>query len=349
MSEEMDLLSTTAPEQDGQEAESAPEAVPENLIPDVGQHLRLAREARGVSVAEVSAALKLSPRQVKAIEANEWLQWPRTVIRGFVRNYARYLELDIAALMVALDSIPMPEGPELVVGAPSAVDMPREGAGDRRDYVRVAAGLIALILAILACLLVPVETWRSGLASIKALVSEKQAGSTMAVISSGVSGDVSGIVLPAPEVVIVPISGPGEDVPPLPAPPAADAASVATPLPVPVPVPVSVPSTSSASSVPSVSAPAPAPLPVPAPAPAPPSGEGLSFFFEQSSWVEVRDANGRLLLSRILPAGSQREVAGQPPFSLIVGNTSGVTLHYRGKLVPLAQHSSGGVARLTLE
>jgi cytoskeleton protein RodZ len=325
MSEENLLESATVPERDEEEAQE-PESAPENAIPDVGQHLRLAREARGVSVAEVSAALKLSPRQVKAIEANEWLRWPRTVIRGFVRNYARFLDLDTTPLMAALDDIPMPEGSELVIGAPSAVDMPREGGGDRRDYARVIAGLIVLILAILACLLIPVETWQSGIASIKALISEKQADSTMVATPSGISG----IVLPAPEVVIVPISDPVKDAPPT------RAAPVSASLPAPLPDPVSTPAASPAPSI-------------PAPDPAPPSGEGLSFFFEQSSWVEVRDGNGQLLLSKILPAGSQREIGGQPPFSLIVGNSPGVTLYYRGKPVPLAQHGSGGVARLTLE
>ncbi|MEF8707781.1 MAG: DUF4115 domain-containing protein [Candidatus Accumulibacter propinquus] len=49
------------------------------------------------------------------------------------------------------------------------------------------------------------------------------------------------------------------------------------------------------------------------------------------------------------PAGSQREVDGQPPFSLVVGNATQVTVEYRGRAIELAPHSKDDVARLTVE
>ena len=70
-----------------------------DLSPDVGGKLRTAREAKRLSLEDTAFALKLSPRQVADIEANEWSGLPKTVIRGFVRNYARYLGLDPAQLM----------------------------------------------------------------------------------------------------------------------------------------------------------------------------------------------------------------------------------------------------------
>jgi cytoskeleton protein RodZ len=298
------------------EEKSFPEALPEepeaasaSVAIDVGEQLRLAREARGVSINEVSATLKLSPRQVKAIEANEWFQWPRTVIRGFIRNYARYLELDIAPLMSTLDEAPMPESPELVVGPSSRVDMPREGGSDRRDYLRVLAGLLILVFAILACFLVPVETWRSALASFV----DSQEKQTDSAKTPG-SRSEAGVILAVPEAVIVPAS----PAPVLPEPPA----------PAPPPVPTPEPPVHGQS----VSSPA-----------------NLSFSFAQDSWVEVRDRSGQTLLSQNNPGGSRREISGQPPFSLVVGNVRGTTLLYKGKNVPLLQHSVGGVARLTLE
>ena len=315
-------------------AEDKPEALEASAVSpgiDVGETLRLAREARGIAVSEASAALKLSPRQIKAIEANEWFQWPRTVIRGFVRNYARYLELDIVPLMSALDGISLPQGPELVVGCSAPVDMPREGASDRRDYLRVAAGLIILVLAILACLLIPVETWQAGLRSLS-FAPEKPAEAT-----TGTRVESASAVLPVPEAVIVPTS-----------PPSTPTATAVLP---PPPAPVISPAPSSPSS------PTPAPSPVPPPLPAEPStpvrpasppSASLSFSFEQDSWVEVRDRNG-LLLSQNNPGGSRREVSGQPPFSLVIGNIHGLTLRYKGEIVPLLPRSVGGVARLSLE
>ena len=56
-------------------------------------------------------------------------------------------------------------------------------------------------------------------------------------------------------------------------------------------------------------------------------GEALYFSFTQPSWVEVRDRSGEIVFSQLNQAGSQREISGEPPFSLVVGNASRVTLH----------------------
>jgi cytoskeleton protein RodZ len=60
-----------------------------------GARLRSAREHAGLSLDQVAQALKLAPRQVKALEDEDFAQLPgRTFARGFVRNYARLLGLD---------------------------------------------------------------------------------------------------------------------------------------------------------------------------------------------------------------------------------------------------------------
>ena len=77
-------------------------------IPSVGQQLRLSREGKGLSVGDVSRTLKLSFRQVEAIEADDWPNLPcNTILRGFVRNYARLLELNPDGLMATLDGLPI--------------------------------------------------------------------------------------------------------------------------------------------------------------------------------------------------------------------------------------------------
>jgi len=60
-----------------------------------GARLRQARERRGDSIAEVAQALKLAPRQVDALERGDYEALPGPAfVRGFMRNYARYLNLD---------------------------------------------------------------------------------------------------------------------------------------------------------------------------------------------------------------------------------------------------------------
>src|SRR5512139_3689632 len=71
----------------------------------VGARLRVAREMRQMSVDEVAQALKLGPRQVEALESGNWQGLPgQTFVRGFVRNYARLLQIDPAPLMDHLDA-----------------------------------------------------------------------------------------------------------------------------------------------------------------------------------------------------------------------------------------------------
>ena len=66
----------------------------------IGPRLAAAREASGMSTAEVAAKLRLGLRQVEALEADAFEQLPGEVfVRGFVRNYARLLELDPEALL----------------------------------------------------------------------------------------------------------------------------------------------------------------------------------------------------------------------------------------------------------
>ena len=69
---------------------------------------------------------------------------------------------------------------------------------------------------------------------------------------------------------------------------------------------------------------------------------------EQEAWLEVRDGQGRSLVSSLNPPGSERAVRGQPPFEVVIGNAAHVKLTYDGKPVDLAPHIKGEVARFTL-
>jgi cytoskeleton protein RodZ len=60
-----------------------------------GEHLKREREMRGVSIAEVAAATRISTRFLEAIESERWDSLPGGVFnRGFIRSIARYLGLD---------------------------------------------------------------------------------------------------------------------------------------------------------------------------------------------------------------------------------------------------------------
>ena len=87
-----------------------------------------------------------------------------------------------------------------------------------------------------------------------------------------------------------------------------------------------------------------------APAPSATAGNVLKFNFFKASWVEVRDRSGQIIFSQLSPAGSQRDIEGQPPFALVIGNAQHVSLQYKGQPVELSsKRSKDDVARLSLE
>jgi cytoskeleton protein RodZ len=77
----------------------------------------------------------------------------------------------------------------------------------------------------------------------------------------------------------------------------------------------------------------------------------VRLIFEGESWVEATDGQGKLLLSRVNPRGTEQVLRGKPPFSLKIGNAAEVKLVYNSKPVDLTPHINvyGGTARLSLE
>ena len=75
-----------------------------SIVQTAGGQLAAARVQQGLSVQQVADQLKLSQRQVVALENNNFEDLPKMVIvRGFVRSYAKLLKLDAAPIV---DSLP---------------------------------------------------------------------------------------------------------------------------------------------------------------------------------------------------------------------------------------------------
>ncbi len=85
------------------------------------------------------------------------------------------------------------------------------------------------------------------------------------------------------------------------------------------------------------------------PKPVPPGMQQLVFHLENEAWLEVHDGAGRLLVSSLNPAGTDRVVRGRPPFEIVIGNASSVTLTQNGRPVDLKPYIKVEVARFTLK
>lgn len=74
-------------------ADAGPPGVP--TLQSLGAILRDRRESAGIPLAEVENATRIRQKYLAAIEADEWHLLPGEVVgRGFLRNYAYYLNLD---------------------------------------------------------------------------------------------------------------------------------------------------------------------------------------------------------------------------------------------------------------
>lgn len=287
-----------------------------------GDGLRRTREAQGLSISEVAHALKLNPRQIEALEAGRFDLLPGFAFtRGFLRNYARLLKIDPAPFLAQLEPLEADANVELAPSSNAQGEMPEIGRG------RFRRSVIPGILAALALLGVVVAGWYYD--TLRSKPAEELAAS-----------------LPAP-VEAAPQSEPaqtGETVTPVPVgavvAPQADVAIAPQVL-------SSAPAAASANAPSALPAPATAPVAVEAPKAAD-GADRLVFDFSQDAWVEIKDASGKVVFSRLGKAGSREQVEVRAPLSLVVGNARYVKLERNGTPVDLGASSKVTVARLKL-
>lgn len=77
----------------------------------------------------------------------------------------------------------------------------------------------------------------------------------------------------------------------------------------------------------------------------------LRLVFDEESWTEIRNRDDKIISSQVNPRGTELNVDGRAPLSLVIGHAASVHLYYRDKLIDLTPYinSSSEVARLTLE
>jgi len=134
----------------------------------VGERLRAAREAEGLSVQELSGRLCLSARQVEALENGDLDKLPgKTFIRGIVRNYANLVHLDAEPLLSLLDQIKNLVTPKLAPPESTRVVIPstRQSISKGQSGL-IVAGILLVTLAVALYFLAPFlglsEVWSSG-------------------------------------------------------------------------------------------------------------------------------------------------------------------------------------------
>lgn len=145
-----------------------------------GRTLGAAREARGLTIAQMAESLRFAPRQIQALENDDYAALPgATVVRGMVRNYARVVGLDAEPLMAELRQRLAPASGPLSIGAniPFRPNNPRSTL----FYVVLTSVLALVGIAVALDSLFDTRTWLKGERSMaQAPVAVEDATSSMA-------------------------------------------------------------------------------------------------------------------------------------------------------------------------
>ena len=245
-----------------------------------GAMLGAAREASGLSIDAVAQQLKLAPRQVRALEEDDYTHLPgRTFVRGFVRNYARLVHIDPDAVVGALPAgavAPALEAPTLQQTAPTMGELPTTDHS-KPAWARWAIPLtLAAIVAVAA-----VYEWMRP-AGLARQGPGNEAVAVESPVATAAAPGATGTPLSNPLVAGKPATGvhasrgasPDEPV---------DADPAAT-----------------------------APIPAAAAAASGPE-QPITITFRDFSWTEIRDRDGRLLLSGMNPAARCRAFPARRP------------------------------------
>lgn len=287
-----------------------------------GGLLRAAREQQGMHIAALAAAIKVTPRKLDALENNRWQELPdATFTRALAQTVCRTLKIDARPVLELLPAV-SPGSLDKVSDKRSTPFRERGPGADPHALGSAVKPLVwagvLLLLAALAMFFVP-------------------AGWLPASLGGAAQTEVAAPAFPAS----APLLPPDDTRLAVPAEPLLPATPDEQPAAEPAPGTGAAAVQAEAPPLPAAAAAAPAaPVVVPA--------DELRLQTRGESWVEVRDANGRVLVSRLLPAGEDISLQGPLPLRLVVGNALAVQLSFRQQPVDLQPFTRDNVARLQL-
>jgi cytoskeleton protein RodZ len=245
-------------------------------VTSAGATLRNARESLGLTIDAVSQQLKLAPRQVQALEDDDFAQLPgRTFVRGFMRNYARLLRLDADAVLASLpeaSAAPSLDRPSLTSTTRAIGELP----ADLPSKPSSARWAIPLALVAILAIAAAYEFGRPLAERGRLALAERSAAPAA----------------PAPVAAPEPAAAPAP-------PPTEQTAQEAPPQPETVPA-------------------------------GPAADITAVFVFRGTSWIEVKDAKGAVVLSTMGYPGATHAVGGALPLDVVLGNAEAVMVTVRG-------------------
>ena len=301
-----------------------------------GGALRANREKQGLSTQDVAGRLRLSVKQIEAMEADNFAALPEaTIVKGFIRNYAKLLKINAEPLLDAYHVIVPERSPQSFTLRPSAnMKVTTQEKPSIKRYILTGS------LAVLGLC-----TWLF----YQGYIQKPNPVTPSADLSQHFEDTPSEVALPAAEQT------PGEVVTQLELPESQAAESSA---------PASEASPVDTNSAPATQAGVDATTQSAEPQAAPPqdvttqaiapiatdSGKSkLEFNATQETWISVVDTSGNEIYNRTLFAGNREVIEAKPPLNITVGNALGTTLSVNNKPIDLAPHTRTNVAHVKVD
>ncbi len=298
------------------------------MLPAFGEKLKLEREKRKITLEQISASTKIGTRMLQALEEDKFDQLPGGIFnKGFVRAYARFVGLDedqtVADYLEASGDAP-PVSTEIA--------MPEEGfrenaARENAENVsRLEAiadapprelpwGLFAALLLVVALSL---SLW-SHHQREHSRQSVRHAQTTAATPSPA---EQSSAQASSEAPSQAPIEDTGASAPSAVSPHGGSTAREPAPSIRPQPTPASPSSVKTAPVAPA----------------AIPGQFTVVVEAREESWISI-SADGKTLVSKVLPAGAVRTVRGSKEIIVTAGNAAGVDILFNGKNLDLGGES----------
>lgn len=322
-----------------------------------GQTLRQAREKRGLSQEEAARKLNFLPFYIPALENDDYSQLHgSTFVKGYLRAYANFLGLSSEDILAAYaEQYQEPDTHHYKVTSVKPLNAPKRRWG-KRFFTLFTLLVIAALVAL------AVNWWQSRTDEPLTLLSSEEvkvetADGTTVIANTG-DQEAPNTEQTAPRqtrdktapLVERPVKeGANSEAKPQAqsskedssteanqATESADITEVQAPeVASPVSVVAGTPEDNEASTPEAISAAAP---------------NALIMRFSDKCWLEVRDANDKVIATKVAEKGSSLQVSGAQPYHVKLGYAPGVTLYHQGEKLDISDRiRSNGYAAFTVD
>jgi cytoskeleton protein RodZ len=287
---------------------------------DVGKRLREAREAKKISITDAAAQLRVTRDAIVHLEEQNWDRLHgRTYARGYFLSYAKFLGLPQDEMLAGFN---MEFNETIDHRTPSIA--PIQQIRPAKSSFQLLPILLLIVVGIMAWF--AYQQWQ--LTQTDNQISETPNQPLIEPLESletEIAPTISVTKSNSEQFINLdePLVSSEEPVEPL---TESDSTSVE-------PIPVTAESELEASA-PTVAGDS--------------SQKNLIININSDCWVEVRDANQQVLISRVVRGGNTVELTGTSPLQVSLGQANAASVRFDGEIIDISGYTRGNVARFIL-